>query len=332
VPRRSRKPPRSDRNESARDDRTEDVPAADDARTTRGIWSGNLSFGLVSLPVSLVTAQRSARVPFRMLAPDGTPLKRRYFSGANGAAKGDDALEADDIVRGYEVEKGKYVIVEDAELDALAPKLSQEIDLKRFVPLDDIDPMYFERGYYLLPGNGAVKAYRLLAHVMEERGRAGIATFVMRGKEYLVAIVARGGILRAETLRFADELRDPADIGIDGAKADAEDVRAFEKQIAKLEADALREEDLEDRQLKRLTALIERKRRAREDVVELPEAESQEEPNADVIDLMQYLKRSLAGEEDRAASRERKRPRAAAKKDKAPAKKKPARRRSRKAQ
>ena len=327
MPRRSRKPPRS-----ARDDHEQDVSAAaDDARTTRGIWSGNLSFGLVSLPVSLVTAQRSVRVPFRMLAPDGTPLKRRYFSGANGAEKGKDALEADDIVRGYEVEKGRYVIVEDAELDALAPKLSQEIDLKRFVPLKDIDPMYFERGYYLLPGNGAVKAYRLLAHVMEERGRAGIATFVMRGKEYLVAIVARGGILRAETLRFADELRDPSDIGIDSAKADPEDVRAFEKQIAKLEADALREEDLEDRQLKRLTALIERKRRAHEDVVELPEEESEEAPNADVIDLMQYLKRSLAGEEDRTGARERKRPRAAAKKDKEPAKKKPARRKAKKA-
>lgn len=114
-------------------------------------------------------------------------------------------------MRGYEVEKDRFILVDDEELVALAPEKSQEIDLKRFVELSEIDPVYFERAYFLAPDRDAVKAYRLLARTMEEAGRAGIATFVMRGKEYLVAIIAEQGFLRAETLRFHDELRIPGD-------------------------------------------------------------------------------------------------------------------------
>ncbi len=140
-------------------------------------------------------------------------------------------------MRGYEVEPGRYIAITDDELEAIAPKLSQEIDLRRFVPLSDIDPMYFERGYFLVPGKRAGKAYRLLAHIMEERQRAGIATFVMREKEYLVAITARDGLLRAESLRFADELRDAKAVGLtQPTKADEKRVRAFERQIDTLRA------------------------------------------------------------------------------------------------
>lgn len=260
-----------------------------EASAVRGFWSGNLAFGLVSIPVSLITAQRTSRVALRMLGPDGTPLRRRYFGSGDTRA-----LDAADIVRGYEVEKDRFVVVTDDELRALAPNLSQEIDLTRFVPLADIDPIYFEHGYFLVPGKRSGKAYRLLARIMEERGRAGIATFVMRGKQYVVAIIASGGLLRAETLRFADELRSLAEVGFAETKAtDAAAIDAFERQIDMLRADALASDDLEDTHTQRLMALIEKKRRQGTDVIAAQDVRFEDSNGAQIVDLLQYLKDSI---------------------------------------
>ncbi len=258
-----------------------------------GIWSGTLSFGLVSVPVSLFPANRSGGVHLRMLAPDGTPLARRYVS-----AKDEKPVDADDLVRGYAVEKDEFVTVTDRELEGIAPEKSRDIDLREFVPAAAIDPMYFERGYYLVPAaEGAHKAYRLLAQVMEKEDRAGIATFVMRGKEYLVAIFAQRGILRAETMRFPDELRTPADVGLPAhpAKPKPQDVGKMEKAIAKLAEDRLDPSELEDREAAQLRALAERKRKKGEDVVEAPagERETGEEAPGDLI---QALTASLRGD------------------------------------
>jgi DNA end-binding protein Ku len=165
----------------------------------RPLWSGTITFGLVSVPVDMYPANRSDRAPLRMLSPDGVPLSRRYYSQESGRD-----LDDDQMIRGYEIEKGKYILVTDDELEKLAPRKSRDIDLRRFVDEQAIPPIYFERGYYLTPGAGTEKAYRLLAKIMEDSGRVGIGTFVMRGKEYLVAIAAENGILRAQTLRFAD--------------------------------------------------------------------------------------------------------------------------------
>src|SRR5512143_3185211 len=171
-------------------------------------WSGIIAFGLVSLPVSLFPAH-SGKVALKMVDAKGTLLRRQYFCGNDHRP-----LERDDIVRSYEIEKYHYVVVEDEELEALEPKKSREIDLKRFVPLSSINPVYFERAYFLVPDGDTTKAYRLLAKSMEDEQRAGIATFVMHGRDYLMAIIAEGGILRAETLRFHDELRTPEQIGL----------------------------------------------------------------------------------------------------------------------
>ena len=143
----------------------------------RSFWSGTITFGLVSVPVELYPASRLQRVSLRMVGPDGTPLARRYF-----CSKDRKALDWDDIVRGYEIEKDEYVVVTDDELERLAPEKTRDIDLRLFVDVSEIDPMYFERAYYLTPGGNSTKAYRLLAATMEATGRAGIATFVMRGK------------------------------------------------------------------------------------------------------------------------------------------------------
>ena len=278
-----------------------------EASAVRGFWSGSLSFGLVSIPVNLITAQRTSRVALRMLGPDGTPLRRRFF-----CSKHAEALESADIVRGYEVEKDRFVVVTDDELRALAPKLSQEIDLTRFVPLEEIDPMHFEHGYFLVPNKKSGKAYRLLARIMEDRKRAGIATFVMRGKQYLVAIIASGGVLRAETLRFADELRSTDEIGVaPSAQASADAIGAFERQIDALRADALAPDELDDTQTQRLLELIEKKRSKGADVIAARDVRYEDSSGAQVVDLLQYLKDSIAGARAESSPNERKRPRAA---------------------
>lgn len=273
----------------------------------RGFWSGNISFGLVSIPVTLISARRSGRASLRMLAPDGTQLRRRYFCPNEGTA-----LESSDIVRGYEYEKDRFVVVTDDELAAVAPKLSQEIDLSRFVPLADIDPMRFEHGYFLIPNKRALKAYRLLAATMEERGRAGMATFVMRGKQYLVAIIARAGLLRAETLRFDDELRSIAEIEMDNsATADAPAIEAFERRIEELRAPSLDPADLEDTHTRRLLELIEKKRNAGKDVVAAAVTPHEESVDAKIVDLMEYLKNSITKGDAATEAPARKRPRSA---------------------
>jgi DNA end-binding protein Ku len=227
-----------------------------------------------------------------MLSPEGEPLARKYFD-----EKTERDLDADEMVRGYEISKGKYVVVSDEELDRLAPEKSRDIGLRRFVPAESIPPVYFDRGYFLTPASNSEKAYKLLAEAMEKGDRAGIATFVMRGKEYLVAIFSDHGILRAETMRFPDELRSPADIGLPAKKkVPAATVRKFEKLISSKSKKNLSPRKLEDEQTERLLKLVKKKSAQRKNIVEV-EAEAEEKSN--VVDLMEALKKSLAGKAHR---------------------------------
>jgi DNA end-binding protein Ku len=284
------------------------APAVDAATArSRAFWSGTLSFGLVSVPVYLYPATRRHRVALRMLGPDGTPLSRRYYSGGDGGddregGESGEEVPYQELVRGYELPSGEYVTVTDEELASLAPEKSREIDLRRFVPAEQVPPLFFDRPYFLTPAGESSKAYRLLAEVMETSGRAGIATFVMRGKEYLVAILAEGGILRAETLRFAAEVRTPESIGLpEKVKVERMRVKRFEKAIEGLEEDALDPEELTDRYTARVERLVAKKRKKGEDVVEAaPTGEGGEGPaggggdeDYEPADLMNVLKWSL---------------------------------------
>lgn len=270
----------------------EEDDTEEDLSGPRPFWSGTIAFGLVSLPVSLFPANRGRAFSLRMVDEEGTPLARRYFCEKEGKP-----LSREDIVRGYETEDGEYVLVEDEELESLAPEKSREIDLRRFVKLADIDPMYFERGYFLVPDEGATKAYRLLARAMEEEGRAGIASFVMRGKEYLCAIVAEDGILRAVTLRFHDELRSPETVGLPEPDAPARaKVKAMLAAMGRNAGKTLPREELSDAYVKRVTRYVKKKLASGKDVVRMPEEEAEELPQeSTVIDLMQVLKERLQG-------------------------------------
>jgi DNA end-binding protein Ku len=231
----------------------------------------------------------------KMVDPRGRPLGREYYSEEH--QKG---LASEDLVRGYETDDGTMIVVTDEELDAIAPDMSRDIDLRRFVPKDDIPPFHFERPYFLAPAGNSTKAYHLLAQTMHETGRVGVGTFVMRGHQYLVAILSDGRLLRAETLRFAAELRSPETLELPRRrKPPRAKVQRFSKAIGALMRDDLDMDELADRYADRIRELVDAKLAKKKDVVdlsryaaELEDAEEQE-ADGDVVDLMRLLRRRL---------------------------------------
>jgi DNA end-binding protein Ku len=256
----------------------------------RAFWSGTITFGLVSIPVDLFAAVHARETAMKMVDEKGRALGRRYYS------ENDKELAEEQIVRGYETDSGEMVVLTDAELDAAAPEMSRDIELKRFVPLEDIPPAYFQRPYFLVPSGRSTKAYHLLAETMQRAGRVGIGSFVMRGHEYLVAIISDGGVLRAETLRFADELRSPEGIGLPKiAKAPAKRVNAFVKTIEGLTQDRLDLGELSDRYAQAMRKLAQAKEKRGEDVVSVSGLEDEDETSgAEVVDLVKILRERLA--------------------------------------
>ncbi|WP_328886124.1 non-homologous end joining protein Ku [Streptomyces sp. NBC_00316] len=172
----------------------------------RAIWTGVITFGLVSVPVSLYTAVGTHTVHFHQLQRGSADrVRNRRVNERTGKE-----VPAEDIVKGFKVAEGEYVVVEPDELDEIAPGRSQTIDISDFVNLGDIEPVYFDRTYYLAPrGKEYTKVYELLRAALTEADKAGIATFVMRGKQYLTALRAEDKLLVLQTLHWADEVRDP---------------------------------------------------------------------------------------------------------------------------
>jgi DNA end-binding protein Ku len=168
----------------------------------RSLWSGAISFGLVNVPVKMMTAVKPQDVRFNQLhAKDNARIQQKRFCAEEGVE-----IPFDEIVKGYEVRPGQYVVIEPQELDNLDPVATHTIDILEFVDLDQIDPVYFDHPYYLVPDTRAEKAYALLAQSLERTGKVGIAKFVMRTKEYLAAIRSTQGALVISTLLYGDEV------------------------------------------------------------------------------------------------------------------------------
>jgi DNA end-binding protein Ku len=268
-------------------------PRSDKARPAgagRPLWSGTLSLGLVSVPVDVYAATRAGGVALRLLAPDGVPIARRFF-----CPEDDEEVPSEHLVRGYEHTRGQYVVVSDEELEGLAPDKSRDIDLRSFVPLAELDPIYFERAFFLLPTGTSNKAYPLLASVMESGGRAGIATFVMRDREYLVAIIAQDGLLLAQALRFPDQVRSTDALELPAAqRLPASKVEPFVAAIRKHARAEVDLERLHNENADALRKLAEKKARNAKNVVRAEVAEDAAN-DAELIDLMDVLQRSLQG-------------------------------------
>jgi DNA end-binding protein Ku len=253
----------------------------------RAIWTGSLTFGLVSVPVGLYSATEDKTVHFNQLQT-GTAdrIRNRRVNERTG-----EEVEFRDVVKGYEVGPGEYVVVTPDELDSVAPEKSSTIEVTDFVDLDDIDPIFFQRTYYLGPqGDQAKRAYSLLLKVMAEENKVGVATFVMRNKEYLVAVRPGTDVLVLETMYFADEIRDPRE-EIDGVPIKAE-FSQRELATAKLLVESMTAEwdpyGYRDTYRERVEELIDRKRNGEEIVTE----PAPKKP-ARVVDLADALQRSL---------------------------------------
>jgi DNA end-binding protein Ku len=271
--------------------RSAKLPEHPRKQATRAFWSGTITFGLVSIPVDLFAAVQARQTSMRMVDAEGEPLGRRYFCQKDGKE-----LEDDEIVRGYEAERGKIVVVTDEELESVAPEMTRDIELRRFVPSRAIPAAYYQRPYFLAP-SGSAKAYHLLAAVLAETGQVGIGTFVMRGHQHLVGIFSQDGMLRAHTLRFAQELRSPKAIGISRPKrkVGSRRTKAFAAVLEKMKRDGLAPDEMSDGYALELQKLAEKKKKKREDVVKVGEAESEDaDEGAEVIDLMKVLKQRLS--------------------------------------
>jgi DNA end-binding protein Ku len=199
---------------------------------SRSIWTGSITFGLVNIPVKLFVAVRERNIQFHMLHDqDHVRLQRKMVCPSDGKE-----VHAEHTVKGYEVSPGEYVVVREAELEAAAPKKSKTIEIEDFVDLGQIDPVYFDRPYYVVPQEQGVKAYRLLVEAMEKSKKVGVARFVMRNKEYLCALRPQDDALVLETMHFNDEVI-PVD-KVDGvphkAKSDERELKMASQLIESL--------------------------------------------------------------------------------------------------
>ncbi|MBM0106027.1 Ku protein [Steroidobacter sp. S1-65] len=262
--------------------------------SVRSLWSGTITFGLVSIPVDLLTAVRPRQTAMKLVDTQGHALGREYH-----CSKEEKRLAYDDLVRGYETDDGKMVVITDQEFESVAPEMSADIELRSFVPIEQIPALYFQKPYFLAPSGKSAKAYVLLAATMERTGRVAIGSFVMRGHEYLVAIVPDNGVLRADTLRYADEIRTPETIGLPRrGKVATTKVTQFSKAIEALTHKEIEVADLEDREARELQQLVESKQEESDDVIHPKGADAAEDTEAGegakIIDLMEVLRKSLS--------------------------------------
>jgi DNA end-binding protein Ku len=262
----------------------------------RPIWSGSISFGLVNVPVKLFSAVSQQDVRFHQLRKsDGSRIRQKRVSAVDG-----DEVAYEEIVKGYEIAPDQYVVVDPEELEALDPKATHTIDIEEFVDLDQIDPIYYEHPYYLVPDARAEKAYALLREAMLATNKVAIARFVMRTKQYLAAVRPTQGALVLSTMLYADEVV-PMD-RLDALPDDPELVNERELSMAQsliesLTAEAFEPEKFHDTYRERVLEMIEAK--AAGDVVTAPAAP---ETSSRVVDLMTALEASVKAAKERRAA------------------------------
>lgn len=254
--------------------------------TARSIWTGTISFGLISIPVKLYTAVRQKGVSFNQL--DDRDMSRVRYRRVSGS--GDDDVPTEHIVKGVEVERDQYVVVDPEELAPFVPLATKQIDVEEFVELAEIDPVMFDATYYVAPATGK-KSYALLARALQETGRVAIVRFVMRSRQYTAALRAVEGRLMLSTLAYADEIVSPADIGdlaeLEGVELSEREVRMAGTLVESLAA-PFEPEKYRDTYRQALLELIEAKATGQQLV-----AAGDGEP-AKVVDMMEALEASVA--------------------------------------
>lgn len=250
------------------------------------IWTGTIGFGLVQVPVRMVTATRNKDVSFNQIDREtGSRVRVKRVSESTGEEVGSDR-----IVKGFEISKGRYVVIEPTELDAIAPTSSHTIEIEEFVDLSSIDPLYFESSYYLAPDPKALKPYRLLVDAMSEMNKVAVGKVVIRTKERLVAIRPLDGVLVISTMRYADEVVDAGEIVPEDADELSTKELAMARQLVEtLTVDEFAPDKFHDTYREAVLALIDKKAAGEEIVAPAAAAEP-----APVLDLVAALEQSLA--------------------------------------
>lgn len=254
----------------------------------RPIWNGSISFGLVNVPVKLFTAQSPKDVRFNQLhGPDHSRVRMKRFCEVENVE-----IPFDEIVKGYEIGPDQYVVIDPKELEEFDPKATHTIDIEEFVHLDQIDPIYFERAYYLVPDERSAKPYRLLAEALQDSDKVAIAKFVMRTKQYLCAVRVVDGVLVLNTMLYDDEVVDSADLDIpagDDVEVTERELKMARQLVDSLTVDEFEPDKFTDEYRARVMELIEAKAAGEVVVARAAEAEPTK-----VVDLLAALEASVA--------------------------------------
>lgn len=259
----------------------------------RAIWKGSISFGLVNIPVGLYSAESRDEIHFKLLdRRNMSPIHYKRVNEESGRE-----VPWDETVRGYEFEDGKYVALTDEDLKRAAPETTQTIDIVDFVDLEDISPLYFDKPYYLGPDKKGAKAYALLRETLRRTGKVGIAKVVIRTRQYLAAVVARGDVLTLELMRYAHELRDPKELDVPhGKQGVSERELSMAQKLVEGMAEDWHPEKYKDDYRRDLMKMIEERVEAGQLEASTEPAPRPERPSgAKVVDLMALLKQSVEG-------------------------------------
>ncbi|MCR6627403.1 MAG: Ku protein [Pseudoxanthomonas sp.] len=260
----------------------------------RPIWTGTLSFGLLNIPVSLMSGERKVDISFRMLdSRDKKPIRFERVNADTG-----EEVPWKDIVKAFEYDKGSYVVVEKEDIASAAPQTHESVDVEAFVDRDAIGLRFFEKPYILVPGKKAEKGYVLLRDTLESTGKVGVARVVIRTREYLCAVVPEGDALVLLMLRYPQELVDPEEYKLPGGKAADYRITAKEREMAETLIGSMsatwKPDDYQDEFRKRLETIIKKRIKARGATTKIVEEETEHEDAAtNVVDFMSLLQKSL---------------------------------------
>jgi DNA end-binding protein Ku len=261
---------------------------------SKSMATATISFGLVTVPVRLYSAAEStAAISFNLLHDKcGSRLRQQYLCQKDG-----EVVTRDQMVKGYEFAKDQYVTFTEEEIKAMAEESTRTIEITEFVPADKVDPVYFDTAYYLGPDKGGERAYKLLAAAMKQTGRSALAKWPARGKQYLVLVRAIEGGLVMQTLHYADEVRPFSEVPVGDAAVKEPELKLATQLVDQIAADEFHPENYQDDVRKRYQEAIQRKVDGQEVTVPTPE-----QPQAQIVDLMEALKASLAGKAAKAAA------------------------------
>lgn len=256
----------------------------------RSIWSGSISFGLVNIPVKLQSAVKNDRLDLDMLSKDTlAPIRYARIDTETGKE-----IPYKNIVKGFQHNKGKYVVVSDADFEKARPEINKSIDIVQFVKEEEIESVYFDKPYYIVPGKGAEKSYKLLVKALEETKTVGLAEFMLRNRAHFCAVKVYEGILLLNQLRYSEEIREVPDFKVSSARINPKEIQLATKLVDQL-TESFKPEKFKDTYINELKKIIKAKAAGKE-----VKKKTRTKKSADVKDLMGVLKESLNTKKKRA--------------------------------